>query len=54
MSFCDAGGMPVTDSSLALRREMVHEGVMRLSDEEAVEMIRSGISWAVTMGGGVM
>ena len=30
---------------------MDHEGVMRLSDEEAVEMTRRGISWAVAMGG---
>ena len=54
MSFCAAGGMPVIGSSLALRREMVHEGVMRLSEEEAVAMIRSGTSWTVSMGGGVM
>ena len=46
--------MPVIGSSLALRWEIVHEGVMRLSDEEAVEMMRSGTSWAVAMGGGVV
>ncbi len=45
--------MPVTGSSFALRCAIVHDGVMRRSEEEAVEVIRSGISRAGIMAGGM-
>lgn len=45
--------MPVTGSSFALSAEIVHDGVMRLSDEEAAETMSSGTSRAVAMGGGI-
>lgn len=45
------GGMPVTDSSLALSWLMDHEGEMRLSDEEAVDRTWSGMSRAVDVPG---
>ena len=40
--------MPVTGSSLALRCARVHDGVIRRSDEEAVEVMESGMSRAVS------
>ncbi len=45
--------MPVTGSSLVLRWAIDHDGVIRLSDEEAVETMRRGTSWLVT-GGGIL
>ena len=53
MSFCDEGGMPVTGSSFALSCAIVHDGVMRRSEEEAVEVISRGISRAVVSDGGM-
>lgn len=53
MSFCAEGGIPVTGSSLLLRRAIDHDGVIRFSDEEAVEIMRRGTSRTVT-GGGIL
>ena len=39
VSLCDNGGMPVTGSSFAFSCPMVHEGVIRRSDEEFSEVI---------------
>ncbi len=41
--------MPVTGSSLVLRCAIDQDGVMRRSDEEAVDVIKMGISRAVVM-----
>lgn len=41
--------MPVTGSSLLLRCAIVQDGVMRRSEEEAVEVMRMGMSRAVVM-----
>lgn len=41
--------MPVTGSSLVLRCATVQDGVMRRSDEEAVDVMRMGMSRAVVM-----
>lgn len=46
--------MPVTGSSFVLRCAMVQDGVMRRSEEEAVEVIKSGISRAGIMAGGMV
>ncbi len=46
--------MPVTVSSFVLRWAIVHEGVIRLSDEEAVETIRRGTSLVVAKDGGIL
>lgn len=45
--------MPVTGSSLVLRWVIVQDGVMRRSEEEAVDVIKSGISRAVVMEAGM-
>ena len=42
--------MPVMGSSLDLSWVIVHDGVMRRSEEEAVEVMRRGISLDVVMG----
>lgn len=47
MSFCEDGGIPVTGSSLILRCAIVQEGVIRRSDDEAVDVMSSGTSRAV-------
>lgn len=39
--------MPVTGSSLLLSCAIVQDGVMRRSEEEAVEVMRMGMSRAV-------
>lgn len=41
--------MPVTGSSFVLRCAIVQEGVIRRSDEEAVDVIRRGTSRVVVM-----
>lgn len=41
--------MPVTGSSFVLRCASVQDGVMRRSEEEAVEVMRMGMSRAVVM-----
>ena len=41
--------MPVTDSSFVFRWAIVHDGVMRRSDDEAVDVINKGISRVVAM-----
>ena len=41
--------MPVTGSSLVLRCAIVQDGVMRRSEEEALEVIKMGMSRAVVM-----
>ena len=41
--------MPVTGSSFVFRWAIVHDGVIRRSDEEAVEVIKSGMSRVVAM-----
>lgn len=41
--------MPVTGSSLVLRCAIVQDGVMRRSEEEALDVMRTGISRAVVM-----
>lgn len=41
--------MPVTGSSLVLRCAIVQDGVMRRSEEEALDVMRTGISRAVAM-----
>jgi hypothetical protein len=41
--------MPVTGSSFAFSCPIVHEGVMRRSEDEFSEVIRRGISPAVCM-----
>lgn len=46
--------MPVTGSSFVFRCAIVQDGVMRRSDEEAVDVIKSGISRAVVMAGGMV
>lgn len=43
--------MPVTGSSFVFRRAIVHDRVIRRSDEEAVEVIKSGMSRVVAMTG---
>ena len=45
--------MPVTGSSFVLRCAIVHDGVMRRSDEEAFEVTRSGTSRAVVREGAI-
>ena len=49
MSFWEVELIPVIGSSLALSCERVHEGVIRLSDEEEAEVTRRGISRAADM-----
>lgn len=44
MSFWDDGGIPVIGSSFVFKWAIVHEGVMRRSEEEAVEMTKRGMS----------
>lgn len=44
MSFCERGGMPVTGSNFAFSCPMVHEGVMRRSEEEFSEVTSNGMS----------
>lgn len=46
--------MPVTGSSLVLRCAMDQEGVMRRSEDEALDVINSGISRAAAKGGGMV
>ena len=41
--------MPVIGSSFVFRWAIVHDGVIRRSDEEAVEVIKSGMSRVVAM-----
>ena len=41
--------MPVTGSSLVLRCAIVQDGVMRRSEEAALEVITMGMSRAVVM-----
>lgn len=45
--------MPVTGSSLVLRWAIVQDGVTRRSDDEAVEVIRRGMSRVVVKAGGM-
>ena len=45
--------MPVTGSSFVLRCAMVQDGVMRRSEEEAVDVINIGMSRAVVMASAV-
>lgn len=46
LSVCADGGMPVMDSSLFFKCEMVQDGLTRLSEEAALEVIRIGMSRA--------
>ena len=41
--------MPVTGSSFVLRCAIVQDGVIRRSEEEALEVIKMGMSRAVVM-----
>ena len=45
--------MPVIGSSFVFNCAMVHDGVIRRSEEEAVEVIKSGTSRAVVKEGGI-
>jgi hypothetical protein len=49
VSFCDRGGMPVTGSSFAFSWPIVHDGVIRRSEDEFSEVIWRGMSPAVCM-----
>lgn len=48
LSLCAEGGMPVTDSSFALRVLMDQDGVMRRSDDEFSEITCRGTSAMLT------
>jgi hypothetical protein len=44
VSCCDDGGIPVIGSNLDFRVAMVHEGVIRRSEEAFSDVTRTGIS----------
>lgn len=54
VSLCEDGGIPVTGSSLIFSCAIVHEGVMRLSDEDAGEVTSSGMSLVVSKAGDIL
>jgi len=46
VSFCDDAGMPVIGSRRVLKCAMLHDGVIRRSDDEFGEVMRRGMSAA--------
>ena len=41
---CADGGIPVTDSNLSFRWAIVHDGLMRRSEEPTLDVTRTGTS----------